>query len=165
MAKLAQGTEVFVLLPKQVGTGLEVVRITCATSFNPGGQPADKIEDTCLEETSTRTYMKGLRTPATASLGLNPDPGNQSHYRLYLETEGTQDVLRKWAIGWSDGTAAPTINVAGDDFVLPDSRTWLTFEGFPADFPFDFQTNALVTGAVPIERSGPAVWVPKEPEA
>lgn len=73
------------------------------------------------------------------------------------ETEGTQDVLRVLT-GLADVVkVAPQINACGDDFVLPDSRTWLTFKGaLPADFPFDFQTNALVTGAVPIERSGPA---------
>ena len=47
----------------------------CATTFTPGGNPADQIEDTCLSDTS-RSYKPGLRTPGQATLGLNADPEN-----------------------------------------------------------------------------------------
>ncbi|WP_366525632.1 phage tail tube protein [uncultured Microbulbifer sp.] len=45
--------------------------------------------------------------------------------------------------------------------MLPDSRTWFTFEGYVADFPFDFQQNSLVTGEMSIQRSGGSAWTVK----
>lgn len=161
MAKLTQGSKLYALLRNAGDTAYEVVAVDCITSFNPGGQPKDKIEATCLEETDARSYLPGLSTPAAASVGLNADPGNASHLRLYNEfASGSQDNI-KWALGWSDGTAAPTVAVGGTDFVLPATRTWFAFEGFISDFPFDFQVNSIVQTQMTIERSGLGVWVPK----
>ena len=36
-----------------------VSEVECITSFTPGGNPADQIEDTCLSERNSRTYIKG----------------------------------------------------------------------------------------------------------
>jgi hypothetical protein len=61
-------------------------------------------------------------------------------------------------VGWSDGTGTdPTItgDSAGDyAFVLPDSRSWIRFEGFMNSFPFSFAANAQVTSTVGIQVSG-----------
>uniref|UniRef100_UPI0024481B96 phage tail tube protein n=1 Tax=Pseudomonas aeruginosa TaxID=287 RepID=UPI0024481B96 len=74
MSMLTQGTQVYALVPPPSGSGpFTVMEIECATSFNPGGNPADQIEDPCLSETS-RKYKKGMRTPGQATLGLNADP-------------------------------------------------------------------------------------------
>lgn len=155
MSKLAQGTHVFFIDPDSK----RVVRFQCATSFNPGGNPADQIEDTCLEA-NDRTYKKGLRTPGTASLGCNADPENESHVRVYQLSQENADRDIKWAIGWSDGSVPPTVDSSGD-FELPTTRTWNTFEGYVSDFPFDFQLNAVVASTVTIQRSGGMAWVPK----
>jgi hypothetical protein len=104
--------------------------------------------------------MRGLRTPGQATIGLNADPSFASHIRLHeLSEDDTVDFV-KWAVGWSDGTAAPTVDTSGD-FVLPTSRTWFTFQGYVADFPFDFAQNTVVTSTVSIQRSGGSAWVPK----
>ena len=71
-------------------------------------------------------------------------------------------------------TAAPTVTIGGDgtgatatatlgdySFVLPNSRTWFTMGGYISDFPFDFQTNALVESEVSIRRTGGARWIKK----
>lgn len=62
-----------------------------------------------------------------------------------------------------DGTGAAAIAAVSDeaDFVLPPTRTWFLFDGYVADFPFDFQANTTVKTAVAIQRSGPGAWVRK----
>lgn len=155
MSKLTQGTQVYFIDPDD----LSVVSIDCATSFSPGGNPADQIEDTCLES-DVRTYKKGLRTPGTASLTINADPEKESHIRLHELSEDDTDRNVKFAVGWSDGTAAPTVDSDGD-WVLGTGRTWFTFDGYVSDFPFDFAANSVVTTAVTIQRSGGSTWTPK----
>jgi len=159
MSKLTQGTQVFFIDPE--GSAPSVVEVECATSFNPGGAPADQIEDTCLSA-NERSYKPGLRTPGQASMTINADPENGSHIRLHELSEEDPQPTLKWAVGWSDGDSSPGINSSGD-FDLPSDRTWFVFEGYVADFPFDFQLNAVVTTTVSIQRSGGSSWVRKTP--
>lgn len=160
MAILSQGSQVYALVPSEADPQtFEVLTIACATAFTPGGNPADQIETTCLEETS-RSYMPGLRTPAAATLTVNFDPAESSHVRLFDLSQQDPSPTIKWALGWSDGTAVPTVD--SDDFDLPASRTWFTFEGYLSDVPFDFAQNTVVTSAITIQRSGAGVLIPKE---
>ncbi|MNT93817.1 hypothetical protein D3C72_2353800 [compost metagenome] len=55
----------------------------------------------------------------------------------------------------------PTLNTEGDDFELPTTRTWFVFQGYVADFPFDFAANSVVSTAVSIQRSGGSAWIKK----
>ncbi|WP_455567010.1 phage tail tube protein [Pseudomonas piscis] len=239
MSILTQGTQVYALMPPLTGSGPStVMEVECATAFEPGGSPAEQIEDTCLSS-QERTYKKGLRTPGQASLTLNADPNNASHIRLHQLSEANGNTSIKWAVGWSDGSAAPTVTAAGgldrvavtnggsgytsaptvaitggggsgatavavldgdkvasvtitnpgsgyasaptiaftggagtgaaatsalsaeEDFDLPSSRTWFVFEGYVADFPFNFAANAVVSSAVSIQRSGGSAWIKK----
>lgn len=239
MSVLSQRTHIYVL--DDTGATPEVVRVECVTNFTPGGDPADQIEDTCLED-SERTYKSGLRTPGQATLGLNSDPEKDSHLTLYNFSRQDPNPVLKWAVGWSDGTVAPrygygvvavsvdaggssysdgttsitfsdpedadgvtaagvativdgaiteititdpgsgysaaptvTINDSGTGtgatatatladrptFVFPGDRTWFTFQGYVADFPFDFSQNTVVTTEVSIQRSGDSNWIKK----
>jgi len=107
---------------------------------------------------TARSYEAGLATPGTATFGINFDPQDPSHIRLHqLKVAG---VTLKWAIGWSEAPGVPpTVDTAGD-FELPDSRTWLTFNGFMNAFPFSFQQNSVVQSNVGIQISGDPVLVP-----
>nr|WP_267285397.1 phage tail tube protein [Pseudomonas oryziphila] len=60
----------------------------------------------------------------------------------------------------SGATATASVNLEAD-FVLPPSRTWFVYEGYVADFPFDFAANAVVSTAVSIQRSGGSAWIKK----
>lgn len=159
MSVLTQGTQIYFIDPNYSTIGAGVREIECATTFSPGGNPADQIEDTCLSET-TRSYRPGLRTPGQATLGLNADPANTSHVRLHELAETDPSPILQFAVGWSDGTAAPTLDTSGD-FVLPSTRTWYTFSGYVSDFPFDFAANTVVTTQATIQRSGGSVWTRK----
>lgn len=158
MSILTQGTQVYCFDPAD-GT---VITVACATSFNPGGAPADQIEDTCLEA-ADRSYKPGLRTPGQATLGLNADPQEESHVDLHNFAQQNPSPTLKWAIGWSDGTDAPTVNTGGDDWELPTTRTWFTFDGYVSDFPFSFEQNAVVASEVTIQRTGTSLWTAKTP--
>lgn len=160
MAILTQGTQVFALVPSETPGKMEVLEVECATSFSPGGNPADQIDVTCLSD-KDRAFLRGLRTPGTASLSLNADPRNASHLRLHELSESDEENIL-WAIGWSDGADAPTLTQDEDDWELPATRTWFTFEGYVADFPFDFTGNTVVTSEVQIQRSGGSAWIAKE---
>ena len=236
MSKLTQRTHIFFL--NTTGQTPEVVKVDCATSFNPGGDPAGELDDTCLDSNEME-YVAGMRNPGTASLGIRPDGDYDSHMTIWNLSRMNPSPKMDWVVGWSDGTvkprfaqgvgavtvsaggsgyssgtvtvtfsdpeddggrkatgiatvvdgavteiivtdegagytAAPTVTVGGGGtgatatatlgdygFVLPDSRTWFTMAGYISDFPFDFQTNALVESEVSIRRTGGARWIKK----
>lgn len=153
----AQGTDLFAIDP---ATG-SLLDVGCITSLDGIDTAIDQIETTCLNDTS-RTYEAGLSTPGTATFGLQFEPGNPSHLRLHqLKTAGTQ---LHWVIGFSDGAVNPTVGTdsSGDDeFVLPTTRSWLTFDGYMNSFPFTFGLNTMVTSTVGIQVSGEPVLIPK----
>lgn len=157
MSKLSQGTQLYVRNPDTDA----VLEVECPTSFNPGGNPAAQLDDTCLSDTTAKN-KPGLRQPGQAALAINADPSFQSHILLHEWSQRDPSPVLNWVLGWSDGIGiAPTGVDSAGDFVLPTTRTWYEFEGYIADFPFDFGLNTLVTSAVSIQRSGPAVWTAK----
>lgn len=158
MSVLAQGTHIFMVAPSD--TGATVLKIEAATSFNPGGAPASQIDETTLEDLVYRQYRAGLRDPGQATIGLNADPGKASHLALHEFSEMSPPPVIKFAIGWSDGTEIPTLGV-DDEWTLPSTRTWFTFDGYISDFPFDFSQNTVVTTEASIQRTGGAKWVAK----
>lgn len=158
MSKLTQGTQIYFLDP----TSHTVVEIDCATDFNPGGNPADQIDDTCLADT-TASNKRGLRRPGQATMTVKADPTNASHLRLFelsnSDAEADQDI--QFVVGWSDGIGIPPTVDTADRFNLPTTRTWYQFDGYVADFPFNFALNTTVESNVTIQRSGPATWTAK----
>ena len=63
--------------------------------------------------------------------------------------------------GAGTGAAATAVVDADADFVLPNTRTWITFEGYMNSFPFSFALNDVVKSTVGIQVSGDPVFVPK----
>lgn len=157
MSILTQGTQVFMIDPDDPMT---VVKIPGVTALNPGGNPRDQIEDTDLEDTTSRKYKKGLGTPGQASMTVNADPQKPAHVRLYELANDDQDRNIQFVVGMSDGTEPPT--VADGAFTLPTTRSWFGFEGYVSDFPMDFATNSVVSSQVSIQRSGGGAWTKKD---
>jgi hypothetical protein len=151
MAVKTQGTELYFIDPADNS----VNKVDCPTSFDGPSAPMEQIETTCLDSPG-RTYVAGMPNPGSATMTIYSDPSSATHLRLYELKGETLD----WAIGWSDGLGiAPTADSSG--FTLPATRTWNTFEGHVADFPFTFGLNAVVTSNLSVQVSGDPQWVPK----
>ena len=153
MSIKTQGTQLYTIDPDTDA----LLAVGCVTSIDGIDTSIDQIETTCLEALA-RTYVAGLATPGTATFGINTDTADAAHLRLHqLKTAGTS---LKWAIGWSDGTAAPTVDSDGD-FVAPTSRSWLVFEGYMNSYPFSFAQNSVVQSNIGIQVSGEPQLVAK----
>jgi tail tube protein len=153
----AQGTELYTIDPADGS----VIVVGCPTSIDGIDTSVDQNETTCLNSLA-RTYEAGLATPGTATFGIQTNPQDPSHVRLHqLKIAGT---TLQWAVGWSDGTGTdPTVETNSDgeyEFVLPNTRSWVTFEGFMNSFPFSFALNSQVTSTVGIQISGEPVLTP-----
>jgi hypothetical protein len=157
MSILTKGTHIFVIDP-DAAAGSNVVRITGITQFNPGGSPAEQIDDTDLEDLAKK-FKKGMRTPGQATAQVKADPAVAAHVRLAEMADEDDDRNFIWAIGWSDGTAVPTF--ANGEITLPNTRTWYMFDAYVADFPFDFALNTVVMTALSLQRSGKGRWLKK----
>lgn len=157
MALKTQGTQFYFIDPEGT-SGPEVVAIDCVISGDGPSAPRDQLESTCLES-EARTYEPGMPTPGQLTLGLNFDPSENSHVRVYeLWRAGTKVEI---AIGLSDGTAAPTLDSA-DLFELPTTRSFFVLhDAFFADIPLSLALNALVTANVSVQTSGFPELFPK----
>lgn len=145
MAVLTQGTQLYICDPQTNS----ILEIECPTAVSGIEASRDQIETTCLNGTS-RTYEPGMPSPGQASVTIQFDPAEPSHVRLHeLYVAGTKV---NWAIGYSDGTAPPTAD-SNCNLVLPTSRSWIDFNGYVANFPFDFALNTVVTSNISIQLS------------
>jgi hypothetical protein len=144
MAIKTQGTELYFIDPDSFA----VVKVGCVTTITGLTAARDQIETTCLDS-AARTYEAGMATPGAAQFGINFDTADTSHVRLHeLYVEGTKV---DWALGWSDGMTAPTSDSTA--FTLPTDRSWIEFNGYISDLPFDFALNTVVTSNVSIQVS------------
>lgn len=66
------------------------------------------------------SFKRAVTVPGFSGLDLVANPVPDS-------IKGLAGKLSKFAIGWTDGTAAPT--VAADDFVFPSTRSFLRVTG------------------------------------
>ena len=141
MAIASQQTALFVNMD---GT---VTKIGHPTSISGGGATNEAIETTSLDDTD-RTYVKGLSTPSEITFDVRFDPSDASHITLRdLQKSGD---TKQWAIGFSDGTDAPTYT---EGWAFTD-RSNITFEGFVTSLEFDFSMNDVVTASVGVQVSG-----------
>lgn len=161
MAVKTQGTQLYFIDPD----GGDVLEVGCALSVDGIDTTLEQIETTCLASL-VRTYEAGLSTPGAATFEIQSDDCDDSHIRLHqLKTAGT---TLQWALGSSHAVDTPptaSFNSATQqwefDAPLPDTRAWITFEGYMSSFPFSFTQNAVVTSSVSIQISGEPVWTPR----
>jgi hypothetical protein len=146
MAQKTQGTVLYAVDPADDS----LITVGCITALSGIDTTNEQIETTCLED-SARTYLSGLATPGTATFDINFDMTDTTHTRLHaLKVAGT---TLEWIVGFSDGTAAPVVD-SGGTWDPPTSRSWIRFQGFMTNFPFDFQQNSVVQSSVGIQISG-----------
>ena len=145
MAVKTQGTELYFIDPYDNS----VNKVGCTTSISGINAARDQIDVTCLDS-DARIYVAGMAAPGNATFGINVDPSDASHVRLH-ELYVSGDKFN-WALGLSDGTAAPTADSEGE-VVVGASRSWITFNGYISDFPFDLALNSVVQSTVSIQVS------------
>jgi hypothetical protein len=149
-----QGTELYFVDP----TGPTITEVGCITSIDGIDTSIEQIDVTCLQD-NFRSYQAGLAAPGAASFGIYLDPNDASHVRLHeLKVAGT---TLEWAVGFSDNTGVPPTSVDSiGEFVLPTTRSWITFAGYMNSFPFSFQQNSAVQSAIGIQVSGEPALIP-----
>ncbi len=159
MALKTQGSNLY-MIDKDITGGPEVMEIGCTVSIDPAGATRDQLESTCLSSPA-RTYEPGLPTPQQLTFEINFDPADSSHKRVYdLWQSGEKFDM---ALAYSDGTAPPTLDTAGD-FHLPSTRTYMVFHDcFIANVPQTLALNALVNAKVAVQLSGLPFLSPKSP--
>jgi hypothetical protein len=150
MAILTKGTELYVFDEYNA----DVLKINCPTAITGLNTPRDTIDTTCLDSLAAES-MPGLARPGAASVTIQFDPTDASHQRLYELKQDPDTDLLWWAIGFSDGTGIPPTSATDSSgWVLPTTRTYLTFEAFITDIPFDFSLNSVVTSTAGLQVSG-----------
>jgi len=143
-----QGTSLFFI------DSSTVVTMQCPTGITGLGGTRDQIEVTCLQATDDKSYVSGLGNPGQVSVPFVFDPSASSHQTL-LDLHDSGDVT-DWMIGFSDGTAVPTI-VSGQ-LTMASTRTAASFDAFVADIAIDVATNEVVRGTLTLQRSGSVAW-------
>ena len=144
MAKLTQGSELWFNDPNNGAT-----KIGCVTAISGITASRDQIETTCLDSTA-RLYEPGMLSPGNATFTVNFEPSDDSHVRLHdLYRLGTKV---DWALGWSDGTA-DAIAESNGEFTLDEDRSWLLFNGYISELPFEFAINSVVTSTIGVQIS------------
>jgi hypothetical protein len=149
-----QGTELYFIdtLSSSVAA---IVKLECPTGITGLGGAVDQIEVTCLDTTDDKEYRSGLGNPGTVSVPFNFIPSASSHQVLFdLKNAST---ITDWMIGFSDGTADPTLN-SNDAFVAPALRTCAEFTAYVSDVNIDVATNEIVRGTLTLQRSGTVDW-------
>ncbi|WP_151764931.1 phage tail tube protein [Acinetobacter soli] len=147
-----QGTNVYAF------DGTTITRLSCLTTIDLGSDSTTRIENTCLDEPNTKTYVTGLSDPAQGSLGFNLDPENASHLQLIEWAQDKKDGI-EFYMGSSEGTAAPT--ATGGTVTLPATRSWWSFKGGISTPVPTFEADALVGYTVTLERSTTVAFTPK----
>lgn len=147
-----QGTNVFAY------DGTAVTRLVCLTGIDLGGDSTSRIENTCLDEKRSKSYLNGLSDPGEGSLTFNLDPANASHLKLIEWAEDKQEGIQFY-IGASDGS--DPITVASPDVNVPETRSWWSFKGGVSTAVPTFEADALVGYTVTLQRSSAVTFAPK----
>ena len=135
-----------------------VLKFSCPTGITGLGGAGDQLEDTCLDNTTDKTFKRGLGNPGQVNVPFNFIPSNASHQTV-IDDMKTDGGVFSWMIGFSDGTADPTLDT-NDAFVPPISpnRTTAQFSAYIADVNIDIATNEIVRGTMLLQRSGAVTW-------
>jgi hypothetical protein len=143
-----QGTQLYFIDNAQVKT------MTCPTGITGLGGSRDQIETTCLNDVDDKSYVSGLGNPGQISVPFVFDTAAADHKLLIaLHDSG---AVTDWLIGFSDGTAAPTV-VSGQ-LTMATTRTAASFDAFVADINIDVATNEVVRGTLTLQRTGSVAW-------
>ena len=147
MAIKTQGSNLYF-----IDTGV-VKTMSCPTGITGLGGTRDQIETTCLNATDDKSYVSGLGNPGQVSVPFVFD--NVADHKLLLALHDSGEITN-FMIGFSDGTATPTV-VSGE-LSMANTRSAAKFDAFVADINIDIATNEVVRGTMTLQRSGSTAW-------
>lgn len=149
---LTKGTQLYILDPRTPPLGDVITKLECPKSITGLGLSTPQIDITCLDSEAME-FVPGMPNPGAATIGLDFDTAKDSH--MLLEDLNAEQVIAQFAIGLSDGVdIAPIGTDSQGDFDLPDTRTWVVFQGYVADLPLDFALNSTVQSNFTVQQSG-----------
>jgi hypothetical protein len=147
-----QGTKLF-LIDTLSASVAALVAMECPTGITGLGGASDQLDDTCLDDTEDKSFLRGLGNPGTVTVPFNVKPQAISQQVLWEMKESGENF--HWMIGLSDGIGVlPTIDANGEFEVPPTTRTFFKFEAYVADLNIDIATNTIVKGTLTLQRSG-----------
>jgi hypothetical protein len=157
--KLTKGTQLYILDPRTPPFGSAITKLDCPKSITGLGLSTPQIDTTCLDSDAME-FSPGMPSPGAATIGLDFDTAKASH--MLIEDLNKNQVIAQFAIGWSDGIdIAPTGVDSNGRFDLPDTRSWVVFDGYIADLPLDFAINSTVQSNFTVQQSGRRELIPK----
>lgn len=151
----SQGTEVWFYDPENASDG--PVKLGCVTNIDGLGGAKSQINTSCFSDVDD-TFVGGRGQPGQVTISLNYSEEDADDYHAKLEALRDAGGNAAFAIGFSNGTSAPTAN---DDSPTPTgelefatTRSGRTFVGYIADIPFTIADNDIVRTQLVIQRSG-----------
>lgn len=148
-----KGTEAWFVYTNS--NGYTLVKVGCPKGFGPIGGSKSQIDTTCLDDTE-KQFGPGMASPGAISVPLDFDDSKVSHTDIVAMD--ISDLTTTWVVGFSNGTAPPTINAGTGVITWPSTRTYVEFQGYVADAPLDFQIDKNVGMTVSVQRSGPKTF-------
>ena len=145
MLNKTQGLSLF--FQKSASLIVKCGRVVDVSNF---GGTRTQIDTTDTDDTEEMQFIAGLKSPGQITVNLNADFDLESQEDLEALYDSGESVT--WFLGMSDGTSVPT--VAADVFTIPDTRTFIQFEGFIADMPIGWAKNDIGRGTLQVQRSG-----------
>lgn len=132
-------------------------RVKQVSNVTPPDQQNDELPATDFDSTS-KEFEQGLSDPGQAEFEVNYDLTDDVHYRLDQIKESGDNF--KFAVGYSDGTSAPTVDSNGE-FVFPADRSFRWFTGFIKGRTEQAAPNELLRVTYTIRVSGSVTFVNK----
>jgi len=152
---LTQGIDLFVL-NTLVTPNPAILKMACPTGISSlGAGTRSQINVTSLDTVGDEEFITGLGTPGQISVPFHLKPAEAMHQGILTTLKESGQVF-EWVVGFSDGTAAPTVN--NKKLVLPTARTTAKFRAYIAEVTIDVATNDRVNGTMTLQRSGQVTW-------
>jgi hypothetical protein len=145
-----QDTDMWFYDPENSTDG--VVKLGCVTNISGLGGARSQIDTSCFSDTDD-TFVGGRGSPGQVSVDLNYSEDDQNEYHAKLEAAREAGNTLVWAIGFSNGTAPPTVTSSGS-LEFPATRSGRVFNGYIADVNFEFPNNDIIRTSLSIQRSG-----------
>lgn len=145
-----QGTEIYFFDPENPTDG--VLKLGCVTNIDGLGGARSQIDTSCFDDVDD-TFVAGRGTPGQVTVDLNYSEDDAVEYHAKIEALRDAGNNAAFAIGFSNGTSAPTVNSAGE-LEFGTDRSGRGFVGYIADVPFTFADNDIIRTQMVVQRSG-----------